>query len=592
MPIVMRPADAVIVGMGWTGAIFAKELTDAGLSVVALERGGPRGLEDFQPGRVHDELAYAMRHRLMQDVSRQTVTFRNSVREVALPMRRLGSFLPGEGVGGAGVHWNGQHWRFLVSDFNLRSHVVERYGAEVLPEDMTIQDWPVSYHDLEPHYDRFEQVCGTSGKAGNINGQAAAGGNPFEGPRSRDYPNPPMKPQLSMQMFDRAAAGLGLHPFPQPSSNATRAFVNAYGVQMGSCTYCGFCERFGCEVGAKASPVASVLPALAGQPEFELRPHAQVLKVNLDSSRTRATGVTYADALGREVEQPAEMVVLAAFGLNNVHLLLLSGIGEPYDPATGRGAVGRSYAYQITSTVDLFFRDRIFNPFMGSGAIGQVVDDFNGDNFDHSGLGFIGGGYIIAGHTGGRPIQYRPVPDGTPPWGTEWKRAVRQWYGRSMSIGTHGAVTSHRGNYLDLDPTYTDSWGRPLLRMTFDFHDNEMRMADFLTDQAERIGRALNPAHMAVKPPVRPYSVVPYQTTHNTGGAIMGDDPRTSVVNRYLQSWDVPNVFVPGASAFPQNAGYNPTGTVGALVYWAVEAIKRDYLKSPGPLVGTVAQRP
>lgn len=592
MAIRMNPVDAVIVGLGWTGAIFAKELTDAGLSVVALERGRQRGLENFQPGRIHDELAYAVRHHLMQDVSRQTLTFRNSMREVALPMRQLGSFLPGEGVGGAGVHWNGQHWRFLASDFRLRSHVSERYGAAVVPEDMTIQDWPVSYAELEPHYDHFERVCGTSGQAGNIEGRMVAGGNPFEAPRARDYPNPPMKPQLAMVMFDQAAKGLGLHPFTQPSSNATQAFANAYGVQMGACTYCGFCERFGCEVNAKASPQASVLPALAQQAKFELRTRAQVLKVNLDSSRTRAVGVSYADALGREVEQPAEMVVLAAYGLNNVHLMLLSGIGEPYDPATGRGVIGRNYAYQITSSVDLFFNDRLFNPYMGSGAIGQVVDDFNGDNFDHSGLGFISGGYIISAHTGGRPIQYRPVPDGTPPWGGDWKRAMKQWYGRSMPINTHGAVMSHRGNYLDLDPTYTDAWGRPLLRMTFDFHDNEIRLSNFLTDQAERIGRALDPAQVAVKRTARPYSIVPYQTTHNTGGAIMGDDPRTSAVNRYLQSWDVPNVFVPGASAFPQNAGYNPTGTVGALTYWSIEAIKRDYLKNPGPLVGAVAQRP
>ncbi|HLO78074.1 MAG TPA: GMC family oxidoreductase [Magnetospirillum sp.] len=586
MAIRMKPTDVVIVGMGWTGAIFAKELTDAGLSVVALERGGPRDTDpDFQPGRIHDELAYAVRHHLMQDVSRETITFRNSPKEVALPMRQLGSFLPGEGVGGAGVHWNGQTWRFLPTDFRLRSHVTERYGAGVVADGMTIQDWPVSYDDLEPYYDRFEQLCGTSGKAGNVRGQIVAGGNPFEGPRSRDYPNPPQKAVLAMQMFAKTAEGLGYHPFPQPSSNLSRAYTNPYGVAMGACLYCGFCERFGCEVNAKASPQASVLPALANQSKFELRTRAQVLKVNLDSARKHATGVTYVDALGRETEQPAAMVVLAAYGMNNVHLMLLSGIGQPYDPASGRGVVGRNYAYQILSGIGLFFQDRAFNPFMGSGALGSVIDDFNGDNFDHSGLGFISGGYIIAAQTGARPIQYQPVPEGTPRWGTKWKRAVKQWYGRSMGIGTHGAVMSHRANCLDLDPTYRDAWGRPLLRLTFDYHDNEIRMSEYLTQAAEKIGRAMNPTHVTVSRPKHPYSIVPYQTTHNTGGAIMGDDPRTSAVNRFLQSWDVSNVFVLGASAFPQNAGYNPTGTVGALTYWSVDAIKRAYLKSPGPMV-------
>ncbi|MBC7908672.1 MAG: GMC family oxidoreductase [Rhodospirillaceae bacterium] len=588
----MKPVDAVIVGLGWTGSIFAKELTDAGLSVVALERGRPRDTDpDFQPGRIHDELAFAVRHQIMQDPSRETLTFRNSMREVALPMRQLGSFLPGEGVGGAGVHWNGQHWRFLPSDFKIRSHVTQRYGRNVVAEDMTIQDWPVSYDELEPHYDRFEQVCGTTGKAGNLKGQIIPGGNPFEGPRSREYPNPPMKPTQSMVLFAKAAAETGYHPFPQPASNASQAFTNAYGIAMGACVYCGFCERFGCEVMAKASPQASVLPAL-DQSKFELRTQSQVLKVNLDSTRRRATGVTYMDAMGREIEQPADIVVLAAYGLNNVHLMLLSGIGEPYDPSSGRGVVGKNYAYQIVSSANLFFQNQSFNPFMGAGALGSVIDDANGDNFDHSGLGFISGGYIIAGHTGARPIQYHPVPEGTPKWGTGWKRAVKQWYGRSMAIATHGAVMSHRANYLDLDPTYKDAWGRPLLRMTFDYRDNDIKMSNHLTSVAEKIGKAMNPTHMMLKLAGTPYSIVPYQTTHNTGGAIMGDDPSNSAVNRFLQAWDVSNVFVPGASAFPQNAGYNPTGTVGALAYWALEAIKRDYLKNPGPLEGAVAGRP
>lgn len=593
MAVRMKPVDAVIVGMGWNGAIFAKELTDAGLSVVALERGRARDTDpDFQPGRIHDELAYAVRHHLMQDVSRETMTFRNSMREVALPMRQLGSFLPGEGVGGAGVHWNGQTWRFLAADFRLRSNAVQRYGRKAVPEDMTIQDWPVSYDELEPHYDHFEKVCGTSGKAGNIKGRIIEGGNPFEGARSAEYPTPPLKSSQTMLMFAKAAADLGYHPFPQPASNASQPYTNPYGIAMGGCLYCGYCERFGCEVEAKASPQASVMPAVMGNPKFELRTQAQVLKVNLDSAKTRATGVTYMDAVGREFEQPAEMVVLAAYGLNNVHLMLLSGIGEPYDPVSGRGVVGKNYAYQATSSVGLFFKDTVMNPFMGAGALGMVVDDFNGDNFDHSGLGFISGGYILGGNTGARPIQYHPVPDGTPKWGTGWKRAVKDWYGRSAAIGTHGAVMSHRANYLDLDPTYKDAWGRPLLRLTFDFHDNEVRMSNHLTDVAEKIGRAMGPTHVTVKRLGTPYSIVPYQTTHNTGGAIMGEDPRSSAVNRYLQSWDVPNVFVPGASAFPQNAGYNPTGTVGALTYWALEAIKRDYLKNPGPLVGAVAGRP
>jgi hypothetical protein len=221
---------------------------------------------------------------------------------------------------------------------------------------------------------------------------------------------------------------------------------------------------------------------------------------------------------------------------------------------------------------------------MGAGALGRTIDDFNGDNFDHSGLGFVGGGYISCDSTGARPIEYHPVPAGTPPWGSGWKRAVAHYYNRCISVRAQGAVQSYRGNYLDIDPTYRDSLGQPLLRMTFDFRENEYRMSHFLTGKCEQIAKAIGPAKMNLNRRTGKYNIVPYQTSHTTGGAVMGADPATSAINKYLQSWDVPNVFVIGASAFPQNGGYNPTGTVGALTYWALDAIKNRYLQRPGPL--------
>jgi gluconate 2-dehydrogenase alpha chain len=222
---------------------------------------------------------------------------------------------------------------------------------------------------------------------------------------------------------------------------------------------------------------------------------------------------------------------------------------------------------------------------MGAGALGMAIDEYNGDNFDHGPHGFIGGGYIACYNTGARPIQYHPVPEGTPRWGAGWKEAVARHYNHTAGIGCHGASMAHRANYLSLDPTYTDAFGNPLLRLTFDFPPNDRRMSDFLTDRALEIGRAMAGRTVEAGRLDQHYSVVPYQTTHNTGGAIMGDDPKTSVVNRYLQCWDIPNVFVQGASAFPQNPGYNPTDTVGALAYWTVDALLNRYLKNPEPLV-------
>ena len=149
----LKPVDVVTVGVGVTGTILGKELADAGLRVVGLERGAARDTSpDFDMPGIHDELRYARRHELMQDLSRDTLTFRNAPDETALPMRQLGSFLPGEGVGGAGAHWNGQTWRFLPWDFETRSRTLARYGKQALAADCTSQDWGVSYADLEPHY--------------------------------------------------------------------------------------------------------------------------------------------------------------------------------------------------------------------------------------------------------------------------------------------------------------------------------------------------------------------------------------------------------------------------------------------------------
>jgi gluconate 2-dehydrogenase alpha chain len=187
--------------------------------------------------------------------------------------------------------------------------------------------------------------------------------------------------------------------------------------------------------------------------------------------------------------------------------------------------------------------------------------------------------------TGGRPIEFHPTPPGTPNWGLGWKQAIARHYNHTVAIQQHGTSTASRLNYLDLDPTYKDAWGQPLLRMTFDFPDNDIRMSQYIADKVVEIGRAMGAKTVARGGQKRPYTTTVYQSTHNCGGAIMGDDPRTSVVNRYLQCWDVPNVFSLGAAAFPQNGTYNYSVTIGAVTYWALDAIKNKYLKAPGPLV-------
>jgi gluconate 2-dehydrogenase alpha chain len=583
-----RPeVDAVLIGVGLVGTILGRELTRVGLKVVGLERGERREtVPHFQGPHMHDELRYSVRKGLMQDLTRETLTFRHTAKDTAVPMRRWGSFLVGTGLGGSMVHWNGQMFRFQDDDLQQYSRTVQRYGRKFIPADMTIQDWGVTASELEPYFDRFEYLLGVSGKAGNVKGNKIPGGNIFEDPRSRDYPTPPQKEPYGSALFRKAADGLGYHPYPQPSANLSQPYTNPEGLRLNTCTFCGYCERFGCEHFAKSSPQTILLPVLLEDPHFELRTGCQVQRVNLDSARRTATGVTYIDARGQEVVQPARLVILGAFALNNVRLLLMSGIGAPYDPVSGKGVVGRNYAYQTMGNVQVFFDESVnINPFMRSGANGTMIADFAGDNFDHGSLGFIGGGYIGEIMTNGRPIEFHPTPPDTPSWGSAWKRAVVRHYNHTSVLNAHGSSVATRHNFLDLDPTYKDAWGRPLLRMTFDFPENDLRMSAYVTAKALEIGKAMGGRLAVGLPRTGHYDITQYQTTHNTGGTVMGADPSTSVVNRYLQSWDVSNVFVIGASNYPQNASYNPTGTLGALTYWAADAIVSKYLKSPGPLI-------
>ena len=203
-------------------------------------------------------------------------------------------------------------------------------------------------------------------------------------------------------------------PFPIPAANSSIPYTNPYGVRLGPCNLCGFCERFGCFLYSKASPQTAILPILVDRPNLEVRTGAYVTKILRDSSGKIATGVLYIDDSGAEVEQPADLVILSAFQMHNVRLLLLSESATPYDPATGKGVVGKNYAYQMCAQTAAYFSEDVeINPFIGAGSAGlRVIDEFNSDHFDHSGLGFIGGSLIFAGGTGGRPIDQMMLPPG------------------------------------------------------------------------------------------------------------------------------------------------------------------------------------
>jgi gluconate 2-dehydrogenase alpha chain len=567
-------ADVAIVGGGWAGLLMAKELgTRTGLSVVVLERGGPRKTADYFEGM--DELDYAIRLRMMQDASQETVTFRHTSRDRALPIRQFASFLPGTGVGGAGEHWNGVTPRFLPDCFEIHKRTVERYGAGRLPANHSIQDWGITYTELEPFYTRAERLLGISGKTGL---------DPFEGPHSEEYSTPPQKMAYFPALFSDAARSLGYHPSPTPSANLSTTYRNPDGIVRPACQYCGFCERFGCMLGAKAQPTNTLMPVIAQQKGVTVVTGANVRRVLYKSGKS--TGVAYVDANGEELIQPADLVVLASWTLNNTRLLLLSKIGEAYDAASGKGHVGRNFTHQATSRGVVLFFDRPLNRFMGSGASGVVIRDLDGDCFDHGPLDFIRGGYVSASAYGYRPISsFGLVPPSVKPtWGSEWKKAAIDAFDCTANLAISGEHLAYRTNYLDLDPTYRDSYGDPLLRITMDWNDNEHNMIGFLSAKLAQVGREMGAREVVVSPLPRHYDVNIYKSTHLQGGTLMGANPGNSVLNPWLQHWQMSNLFVLGASTFPQNPSGNPTLTILAQTLRTADAIVDRYMKRPGLL--------
>ena len=583
-----QKVDVVTMGAGWTSAILGWKLGEAGYSVVALEQGGNRQTyPDFAHN--HDGLRYHNRYAMMHPLTREAWTWRPHPRAPALPMRRYGSFHPGQGVGGAAVHWSGQLWRFYPSDFQYRTHHIERYGEEMLPEGNRIQDWPITYDELEPYYDAFEWDLGASGVAGNLQGEIQDEGNPFEGPRSRPYPLPPVALNVPSRMFAEAGRDLGYAPFPQPSGILSEGYVDATGVPRSGCINCGFCTRYGCEVDAKGSSITTHLPLALRTGNYHIRTHSVVTGIEMGRDGA-AVGLRFVDAEGNEHLQPAEVVVLSGYPLSNVRMLLLSrSQTHPDGVGNNQGMVGRNYTYQMWKTPAFgVFEGRRFNLFMGSGSNQNAIQDINADNFDHSGLDFIGGAGLTC-TTGEREpisaIEGIPLEDDEPDWGADWKRYALGNWDSYFGIVIQGESLPYEDQYLDLDPHYADAYGLPLLRITYDFHENDYRLYRYVAARVVEIMERMEPDRISVTEELDPYNIHEYQSTHNNGGAIMGSSPADSVTNKYGQVWDAPNVFVTGAALYPQNPGFNPSDTLCALAYMTGDTLAQRYFRAPGELL-------
>ncbi len=567
--------DVVIVGMGAVGGILAAELGKAGLKVIGLERGPRLTTADFTP---HDELRYFQRQDLRPNVKRQPVTWRPDSSQRAAPLPVLNY---GNQAGGGTVHYGTLSWRFHEDDFRPRSQTIERYGATAIPEGSSLVDWPLSYADLEPFYDRAEYELGVSGKAGNLQGRKIDGGNIFEAPRLREYPLPALFGDQAAALFEAGARKLGYHPFSSPRAILSRPYNDRPG-----CTYCGYCQAFGCHIGAKSSILVTKLPEADATGNFHLRTGAMCCHVNSDNSG-RVTGVSYYGPDGSDNTIEAEIVILSPFIYDNTRLLLLSKTDRfPNGLSNSSGQVGKHLMAHITPRVHAAFDDLCVNIYMGPSAQKHSLDDFNADNFDHSGLGFIRGAQIsitpadLEGGPIGTAMSLNP-PAGIPSWGAAYRDFLAKYFTRYGTIVAQTENLPYADQTIDLDPYVRDQWGMPAPRLTYNWkRPNELARVEFLLGKMEVLGRAMGASHVW-RAPLGSGS----PGAHHEGGTRMGSDPATSVVNRYGQSWDIPNLFIIGSSTYPSMSGFNPTLTIQALSYMSADAIVKRYKNHPGPLV-------
>ena len=541
-------ADVVIAGLGAGGSIAAHVLTEAGLRVVAVEAGPRRRRDEMSLDEIRNEID----HWLCAPKSAGEIpTFRPDLETPAVPSPH--PTLMVNAVGGSALHYPGTSPRFLPWNFRPRTETIERYGESAIPEDTTLEDWPLDYDELEPYYDQVEHAIGICGEARS---------NPFEGPRSRPYPMPPLRRSGLCELMRDAALRLGWHPYPAPAA------INSILYNGNSaCTYCGFCENNGCYVGAKGSPDNTVLPRAMATGNLRVVTSARVTRVEVDG-RGRATGVAYVSS-GREHIQRAAVVMLAAHTYENVRLMLLSkSLAHPAGLANGRGQVGRGFMPHINPEVYGLFPGIDLKVMTGSWGQGVSIDDFNGDNFDHTDLGFISGGMFTAAHELLKPIAVsQTLPPTVPRWGAKWKRWIAA-NARSVAMTlVQIDVLPYRQNFLDLDPVARDAFGMPRIRVTFRPHAREARARAFLVD---RLCAWLREAG-ATETWEAPGEAIEMRTPY--GGTRMGNDPETSVVDRFGLTHEIANLALIGACTFPTTGGHNPTLTLQALAWRTAQRV-------------------
>ena len=536
--------DFVIVGAGAAGGVMARELSRSGFRVVVLEQGPYLRAADFR----HDELGVGPLAALTNDYRTQPNTFRTSEKDVA---KKKDVLKYGRLVGGGSVHFTANYWRFHEVDFNERSRKGPVEGADFV-------DWPITYADLEPYYTKVEWEIGVSG---------LAGANPFDPPRTRGYPLPPLPIKPAGVLAERAAKKLGWHAFPAPMAILSQPYRG-----RSACVHCGFCETFGCEMNAKSSTLATMIPEAERTGRCEIRPHSYVRRIETNASG-RATGVTYFDADKREIFQRAKSVVLCANGAETPKLLLLSESSRfPNGLANSSGYVGRNLMFNGGAFAGGVF-DHEINGYRGVVDSRVIHDLFELDPK----VGIAGGGGFDFRHDLS-PIAFAlgGLPTDAPKWGPEYKRMLHEYFTRTVYVLAHATSLPVATNSITLDPAMTDAWGLPAIRMTFAEHPNDVRLNEYMQDRALELLDAAG-AKKSWRFPRDPW----FPQVHLLGTCRMGNDPGTSVVDKHHRAHDVPNLLIVDGSSFVTSGRGQPTMTIQALAFRAAAHAARSAKQGP-----------
>lgn len=545
----MTDADVLIIGLGGAGGIAADVLTAAGAKVLALEAGERVAVGDSR----FDEIANDLRARLSAPKALAEMPTWRFDRDGEAG-RAPWPVLMVNAVGGSTVHYPGLSARFHPWNFNARTSTIARYGASAVPPDSTLADWPLGYEDLEPDYEAVERAIGVAGSAGNLAGSLTGEGSAFEGPRRSPYPMPPLRRTGWTQLTDAAARSLGWHPFPAPAAiNSVPYNGNP------ECTYCGFCQGNICHRDAKGSTDANVIRRAEATGLLSVITGARVTRIEVDAEGL-ACGARYVKE-GREQVASARWVVLATFTYENVRLLLLSdSAAHPHGLANHSGQVGRHYMAHVTPHERGLFPGTRLNLLNGTWTQATCVDDWNADNFDHTGLGFIGGALMTASQEL-RPIgtASAPPPPGVPRWGSRWKAWLHE-HGQSVgSMTAQCESLPYEDNVLDLDPLARDPHGVPVIRVTHRIREHERNSAQFMRERMQTWLGAAGASETWSDP------ILAVEARHCYGGTRMGADPAESVCDSFGFAHEVPNLAVLGTSLFPTTGGHNPTLTLQAL---------------------------